>query len=657
MPNLIILDESGKEIARVPTAAPPGATQWTPSGPIPPEPGPLPDDAAQWITTSGMIVSPDEPDCPRVGLVAGWHPLAYVPPAGSKVQLGHGYRYEAAGSWPPGLTIDPDTGVVAAAEPIPAGEHALDVKVSNRDAPEIAALHSFRLTSDPAIHYREYDADDYASLEVCCDGVRVDQGLAGRWGNLRARINLTAGRTYEYRDNNFARGISHATFRAKGNGAKPILRCVNQGSMYQNGPLGVKGGIGALAHQSQIKSLGAIVVEDTLPGASIVQLLNADEAAKLIEGRWHLIASGSIQTGGYPPNCAYVEFVRVDLIEGAEVHLDRRLRFAHGTRCWDDPNNQGILGRARIYLLDEDANRTIERLRFEGIEFQRNPNGTDEQKWRIMYCEGIIDLSFRDCVVGNCQMSMSRQLGFEGCRFRWASEFDKLGETIVIDQSHCDPGVEIGAATGYQALFLRESMLGYLQASPRQVVALGGTIDIASGNVCVAYTYYGPVLQMDLRGVHLVRGVQPGAGDRWAWVPQADKDQNFLDLASNSWGGDGHRLQIARNDPNFESWLTAMHVGLIIAGGDGLPPYDEKPWGYVSETSAPDDGSALWAQLQWMHGDKPVSGRLYRLGRWSRLDLRGASLENVGWNDPRFAKQISGGLGPGWDFPAGYPFA
>jgi hypothetical protein len=461
---------------------------------------------------------------------------------------------------------------------------------------------------------------------------------------------VTAGNTYEYQDNNFAGGISHCTFQAVGDGPRPIFRCVNQGSMYQNGPLGIKGGIGALAYQGEMKDRCALI-EDAMPGENLLLLKDASDAGKITGGRWHLVVSGCQQTGGYPPNCTYVEFVKVVSVDGNQVLIDRKLRFKHGADWYEKESDQGSLGKARLLPFDTDDNRTIERLRFEGIEFARNPNGPDDQAWRIMYCEGIIDLSFHDCVVFNNQHSMSKHVSFTDCLFTHASEFDKLGETITIDSSTCDPGVEIGAATGYQWLLLRNSFVGYLKASPRQITCVGETtIATETNGAAVGYTWNGPVLSVDLRGATIEQGAQEGAGDRWAWTPQTNKDGNFFILQPDSW--DGNWLRIPDDDQNFEAWLTAMHFGLIVAGGDGHPPYDGKPWGYVTDMSS--EPGVLRAEIAWINSDRPTSGNLYRLGRWSRLNLTDA--EVFTWNNPMFACQIAPGQPDSWGWPEGYPY-
>jgi len=315
------------------------------------------------------------------------------------------------------------------------------------------------------------------------------------------------------------------------------------------------------------------------------------------------------------------------------------------------------LGKARLVPFEEEGHRTLERLRFEDVEFQANPGGSG-QAWNTTYAEGVIDFSMARCVTMNNQLSMCKHVSYEGCRFTAASEWDKLSETLVMDQCSCDPGVEIGAATGYQLLLLRNCQVGFLKASPRQILCLGqNEIGSETNGACVGYTYNGAVLEASLRDVRLVKGSQAGAGDRWAWTPQTGKDGNFLLLNAASWGGtDGLRLQVPRADGNFEAWLTAAHVGMIVAGGDGVPPYDQKPWGYVTKLSAPEDGSALWLQLKWMGGEKPVSGNVYRLGRWARLDLTGSTMSGVNWSDPRFACQQAEGYPQHWGFPAGYPF-
>src|SRR5215472_8006252 len=185
-----------------------------------PNPDPIPAEAAQWISTSGMLVSSNEP-YPRAGVVTAWHPHAYTPTG--KIGLGYAYTFRPSGTWPNGVSIDPETGVVSVGTPLMPDRYLLDVVVTNRDAQDVSATHQFTLVSDQSLTVKTYNASDYPSFQACCDQVRKDVAAAD-WGKLRATVLLRRGSTYTYTDNNFGRNISHCTYRATGSGNRPILR-------------------------------------------------------------------------------------------------------------------------------------------------------------------------------------------------------------------------------------------------------------------------------------------------------------------------------------------------------------------------------------------------------------------------------------------------
>src|SRR5262249_35397457 len=142
-------------------------------------------------------------------------------------------------------------------------------------------------------------------------------------------------------------------------------------NQYESGPLGVKGGIGVFA-ESNIKGACATIL-DANPGDNQVTLEAPSDKLQL--DRWHMVMANCQQVGGYPPNITYTEYAKVLGIEGRIVTLDRRLKWHYRRELWEDANDGGSIGRARIGCVDRDSNRIIEKLDFNGLDLsQANPS-------------------------------------------------------------------------------------------------------------------------------------------------------------------------------------------------------------------------------------------------------------------------------------------
>jgi hypothetical protein len=74
--------------------------------------------------------------------------------------------------------------------------------------------------------------------------------------------------------------------------------------------------------------------------------------------------------------------------------------------------------------------------------------------------------------------------------------------------------------------------------------------------------------------------------------------------------------------------------------------------------TSPGDGSALWADVVWVAGTRPISGNIYPNGRFRRLNFEADNVfvAPMSWHDPSFMKQtIPPALGPSYGFPAAHP--
>jgi hypothetical protein len=119
----------------------------------------------------------------------------------------------------------------------------------------------------------------------------------------------------------------------------------------------------------------------------------------------------------------------------------------------------------------------------------------------------------------------------------------------------------------------------------------------------------------------------------------------------------GNRLILPSSFTKFDDWLNALYEGVILTTTGEPQP---SSWGYVSNLTSPGDGTAIWADVVWVAGTKPLSGELHPNGRYRQLnfDSDNKFASTMKWLDPCFMKEtIPPGLGPSYGFPSGYPVA
>lgn len=598
--------------------------------------------AAKWISPSTLTCSSLEAG--RIGYLCAW--------GGSP--FGYGYSYSVS-SGP--ADIDADTGALSLPTPVAPGKHAILVKTTNRDDPSKAVTFSITLdvrkgvtlarTGNQILH-KTYRPESFGSprgtnytllLLAMQKQILADQSAAGD-GNLRALVQFTRGKTYEYTNNQWMTGVQYYRVEATGSGANPILRNTlgDTHSFYNSGPLNIGGG-SAIDHQGSIKASCARI-NDAKMGDTQVTLMNAADASKIKPGRWHAVISGSQQLAGYPPNMKKIDYAIVTVVGGNQVRLDRPLRYSHNHDEWEDPNDDNTMGQARLVPWDcggldgafpSDPRCT---LRGQWVDITFRYQTVKGKKLDIVLAGTHIDLSFENCNIPNAQLSASKNILLSGCTLPTHSEPDKLSEQLVMDKCVCDE--VLWGATGFQYFLVRDSTTRCVQVSPRQFRCIGSKIDAtgdANFGVPFSIAGNGPLLEYEFAGTNFVAA---GSQNWWTWGGNPPTNNVSLPLSAASWSG--NRLIIPRSLSNFDAWMTRTYEGMMLT--TATTPLELGSYGRIDRLYSPGDGSAIWAEVTWIKGSKPTSGKLYMQA--SRRLVWGVGNQITGggtWVDPGFLCQ------------------
>ena len=592
-------------------------------------------------------------------------------------EFGYSYTYALAGQ-PNGVSIDAETGILTIASPLGVGAHRFEVIVANRRAPAKVARFAATLFVRQGVSanrvgsqilHKTYIVDfgayglprgqDYTQvLANVRRAIVADQNSAGD-GNLRATIWLRPGRLYDYTNNRWPVGIQYLAVESDPNysstGTRPRLRNV-RGDFTFDSEISILicgGGTAFDLVQGDIKRYSPRIFTAE-PGATTVRLKNKAEAINILPGRWHLVGSYDQQVGGYPPNIRYFDYVRVTAVSGESVTLDRRLRHLHREDFFEKPSDPNSFGAARIIPMDlggphglipsSDARLTI-RQTFKDIEFVTN-RSTANGSNRAIYMTGVLDASFENCIMPHPVPTVVEHLRYLGGSID-DSEPDKLIATLIADGVRSG---EIGGATGVELYFMRDSTSAPMQISPRQFRAINSTIDATNDRYLwypITWAYNGPVLSVELQGTSL--RINPTNSD--TRVMPSIKHLELILGRDGSWSGE--RLIISSSSPMFLDWQVWLFEGMIVYGESGS-------WGIVRRLSSAPDGSAVWADIQWMAGVKPTRGQL-QAGRGHCLTIDGKSKLDGGgaWGATcgGFMRQtLPSDFGAGsYDFPTGYP--
>jgi hypothetical protein len=619
--------------------------------------------AAKWVSPSAFVASSLETG--RIGYIVAWGGNEY----------GYAYTY-ALSDAPAGVTIDVDTGILSIASPLFPSAYSFSVRVTNREVVSNVATFPITLTivqgvtanrtGDQILHktydpmsgaYGSTNGNDYTVvLNAIQAAIKADEVAAGE-ERLRATIIFRRGVQYDYTNNHWLTGLQYFQVTddpAFPTGAPPILQNINTGTIYENGPLNVGNGGGAINKQDNppgIKSYCARM-NDIAVGATSGTFVTSTDAERIKPGRWHVLMCGQIQLGGFPPNVAYFDYVKIVSVVGSTVTWDRPTRYRYSSTFWEDNDDQAF-GRAWLVPWDmggvggavpSDPRLTI-RGSFLNINFQPNPNGD-----AISLLDGFIDVSFENCNVPNPQPTMSKHVLFKYCTTTNGGEPDKIVETLVFDD--CATGI-LGGGTGVQYWLSRYSHHGCIQISPRQFRSLNslhdGSIGYADLHLPFTISYNGPVMYNHFKGCMF----KPGP-DSNSWTYHGQPYSPIRIGIDATWSG--NRLIIPSGFPLFGDWLNALYEGLILTTTGN--PLASSNWGYVANLTSPGNNSAIWADIVWVAGAKPTSGNIYPNGRFRRLNFESDNVfvSPMSWEDPKFMKQtIPPALGPSYGFPTAYP--
>lgn len=669
---------------------------FVPVEPIPPNPEPEPpsaEGAAKWLAPLEATASSLETG--HIVQLTAWGGDEY----------GYAYTYALVAA-PPGIVIDADTGRLALSSALSVGDKKFTVRATNREDTSKSADFDFTL------HV----------LEGVTNGVLGTGGIthatfdphSGTWGKpsgnnwtnvfnamqkdilalqttcpdekLRVDIPLKRGVTYQYTNNTWLDGIQYFQIYATGSATgKATMQCTSSDpdgrDPYGAGPLNLGGGgggrigPGAIGHQIDGIKAKCALIATVAAGATTVTLRNAGDAAKIKVGRWHQVVGSVTQLGGYPPNCQYCDYVKVTAVSGTTVTLDRPLKYGYDQTWFEltDPavggSGDSSLGMARLCPYDTGGaggyipsdRRIFQRIRFADINFPDNPNGKAGRDAGYTSIIGAIDCTLERCDIGMPAFSESQHFIWDGCTKRYAGEWDKIQETVLM-QNGDDTGAEWGGATGVAYLLFRNHHMGSFQMSPRQLRAIDTHFDgskLATYGAPITMAFQGPLADWDFGSAGACQFTHCTGMNGWVWNSNRQNDAAALTLGTNgTWKG--NQLQIPRSygtdgaNNSFEGWLTWGKTGAIISTGAN-PPFSTN-WGYVESATSPGDGTALWLNVVWVAGSKPTSGAIY-LWRRRRLTFAEGNIFNAGttWASPLFFKQVAPGQKDNWDYPQGYP--
>jgi hypothetical protein len=209
-------------------------------------------------------------------------------------------------------------------------------------------------------------------------------------------------------------------------------------------------------------------------------------------------------------------------------------------------------------------------------------------------------------------------------------ELDKLTEFGAYTDSTMSKSW--GGATGLQFMLYRNMKSKTMQISPRQFRCLNSKIDATGDtylNVPFSMSYNGPLWDYEFTNTDFVAA---GGQKTWTW----NNPPQSLPLSSSSW--QGNKLIIPRSFGQFENWLTWLYEGAMVMTGSLQAP---ESYGRVDRLYAPNDGSAIWADVTWISGTKPTSGNLYIPQHGCRKLFWGDNtrISSGGWQDPGFVSQ------------------
>jgi hypothetical protein len=298
-------------------------------------------------------------------------------------------------------------------------------------------------------------------------------------------------------------------------------------------------------------------------------------------------------------------------------------------------------------LIPNNDTRLTIRQTFKDIEFVTNPSTTNNNSSEVIYIQSALDASFENCVMPRPVPTFAQHVRYFGGTIG-SSEPDKMIETLIYDGVTSGETVE---GTGVDLLLVRDSKVRPMKVSPRQFRSINSTFDATNDTYLwypIGWAYFGPIMSAQFEGTTF--RINATNGD--TRVVPAMGPTSLTIGKDASWSGS--RLVIPSGSRAFQNWQVWLFEGMIVYTDDAAAN-----WGVVRTLSSPSDGSAIWADIQWMAGAKPTQGVLdanrghdLAIDANSKLDGR----SSWGSGSGGFMRQKApSSFGSSYDFPTGYP--
>ncbi|HLO75742.1 MAG TPA: hypothetical protein VK196_04730 [Magnetospirillum sp.] len=204
-----------------------------------------------------------------------------------------------------------------------------------------------------------------------------------------------------------------------------------------------------------------LLIRTARPGDRQVTLASGKAAPALRPGAWVLIQSYAQQQDGYPPNMRYFERVRLEAVDGPELHLDRPLQTLHKDDWPEHPTVMTATGRARVVAIDRpDCPLALEQT-FRGLTAAPNPNHEEADSERRVTVETLTVAGALRAVVEDCRLiaflpTQVAEVVVRKCRMDY-TEPDKLIDSLLFEDCAIQ---SLQQCTGINRVTLRRCAIG-----------------------------------------------------------------------------------------------------------------------------------------------------------------------------------------------------
>jgi hypothetical protein len=304
------------------------------------------------------------------------------------------------------------------------------------------------------------------------------------------------------------------------------------------------------------------LIETAEAATRTVRLLDTNDGSSFHAGALVCVLSYDQQFGGYPPNCRYFEYVRVEAITGEGLVLDRPLRWRHAQDAYEDPEVESSLGRARVVPLDQPGRPFPRCQRLVGLTVAANPHARG-RVYNTLQVQAVYETRIESCQLIGLAAGVGHSCDVQDCSIEFV-EPDKLLDRLTL--TGCRIG-RISQATGVEHVRLhrcRVASASDIQARQVEIEEseLHGAEE-ADGTFGLSLDGFTPTRQLTIRNSTFF-----GRGDRQpggACGPNR-QIQVLLDPAIVI---DERGILIRRGDPRATTLVSGVEPGSpIFAGGE-----------------------------------------------------------------------------------------